>query len=92
MSLPLAVHHRLDVLTDLATDASATRSEMIGMLIATAELEAGELEQRILAYRKMTVGDVVPATPDGPHDQGDNDNVVTLPLPRPGRPAHRVAG
>src|ERR1700727_2820200 len=59
MSLPAAVHHRLDRLAALAEDVSATRSELVGMLIAGAELDAPGLEERILAYRKMTVGAVV---------------------------------
>lgn len=66
MSMPLAVHHRLDVLTDLATDLNATRAEIIAMLIAHADLDVELLEKTVLAYRKMTVGDVVPTKPGEP--------------------------
>ena len=91
MSLPLAVHHRLDVLAELAVAVSATRGEIIGMLISEADLNAAQLEQCIVAYRKKTVGDVVPPRLGEAH-RGD-DNVVRLPIRQPGRPpAHRAAG
>jgi hypothetical protein len=85
MSLPIAVHHRLDVLAKLAASMNATRAEIIGMLVADCQADAGYLEQRILTYRKMLVSDVVPS-PDSHRDEG---NVVVLPLRRPGRPATR---
>jgi hypothetical protein len=91
MSLPLAVHHRLDVLAELAVAASATRGEIIGMLISEADLDTTQLEQCVVAYRKKTVGEVVPPKP-GNAQEGD-DNVVRLPVRHPGRPpAHRAAG
>jgi hypothetical protein len=90
MALPLAVHHRLDVIAESAVAVSATRAEIIGMLIADTYLHPIELEQRIVAYRKKTVGDVVPST-SGEH--GADGNVVTLPVRHAGRPpTHRAAG
>lgn len=88
MSLPLAVHHRLDVLAHLAVAANATRAEIIGMLISEAKLDAVELEDSIVAYRKASVGDVVPSEPRGVGEP-DDDNVVTLPLRHAGRPVTR---
>jgi hypothetical protein len=89
MSLPLAVYHRLDLLADAAEDVSATRAEIIGMLIAGAEIDPGALEQGILRYRKMRVGDVVPEegaeAPTAPIE--DADNVVSIQRRAPGRPA-----
>jgi hypothetical protein len=81
MALPLAVHYRLDRLARLASDVTATRAEIVGMLIAEAGLDVDELEQRVLAYRKRTVGSVVPT--DGTAQ--DSDNVV-VPIARQGRP------
>jgi hypothetical protein len=81
MSLPLAVHYRLDRLARLAGDVNASRAEIIAMLIAAAELDAAELERRVLAYRKLTVGDVIPAG-----DARNDDDSVVVPLGRPGRP------
>jgi hypothetical protein len=91
MSLPFAVHHRLDVLAELAAAANATRAEVIGMLISEADLDAVGLEQAIVAYRKKTVGAVVPRKPG---ESGETKgNVVTLPMRPPGRPSsHRAAG
>jgi len=83
MSLPLAVHRKLDLLAEEATDVSATRAEIIAMLIAEAEVDAASLEQRIVAYRKKKVGDVLP----GP---GQDPNVV-VPLRPPGRPRHSAS-
>jgi predicted DNA-binding protein len=92
MSMPLAVHHRLDVLTGLATDVNATRAEIIAMLIAHADVDVEQLEKAVLAYRKMTVGDVVPTKPGEPSPEDAGDNVVKLPLRQPGRPRQRSAG
>ena len=92
MSMPLAVHHRLDVITELATDLNATRAEMIAMLIARADLDVEQLEKAVLAYWKLTVGDVVPTKPGEPSPEEAGDNVVKLPLRQPGRPRQRAAG
>jgi hypothetical protein len=81
MSLPLAVHHRLDRLARMAEDVNASRAEIVAMLISEARLDVDELESRVLAYRKLKVGDVVPA--DAQH--GGSDTVV-VPLAKPGRP------
>jgi hypothetical protein len=92
MSLPLPVHHRLDLLAELAVAVSATRAEIIGMLISEADLDGVQLEQRIVTYRKKTVGQVVPPKP-GESRNGDDGNVVTLPVRHAGRPpVHRAAG
>lgn len=79
MALPLAVHRRLDILAEAAKDVSATRAELVAMLIAEADIDSGSLEQRILAYRKKTVAEVL-AVPVG-------DSDVVVPLRTPGRPS-----
>jgi hypothetical protein len=80
MSLPLAIHHRLDLLADSAEDVAATRAEIIGMLIASASLDPDKLESDILRYRKLTAADVVPSEADG-------SNVVSIERRGPGRPS-----
>lgn len=92
MTLPLAIHHRLDVLAELATDLKASRAEIIGTLIAGAALNIEQLEEAVLKYRKMTVRDTLPKTPDDPDPGQTGDNVITLPLRQPGRPPNRAAG
>lgn len=90
MSLPLAVHHRLELLAEAAADVEATRAEIIGMLIATATLDPSQLEQAILRYRKMTVGDVVPDRPTPaiePLALAPDENVISIEKRGPGRPA-----
>lgn len=82
MTLPLAVHRKLELLADLATDIGASRADVIGTLIAEAELDEG-LEARILAYRKLTVGDVL--HPDEP-DRRLGENVISIETRGPGRP------
>lgn len=84
MSLPVAVHHRLDLLAEGARDIAATRAEIIGMLIAEAELDPEQLETAILRYRKLKVGDVIPG---GGGEAADN--VVSIRRRGPGRPAKR---
>ncbi len=81
MSLPLAVHHRLDLLAEAAADVNASRGEIIAMLIAEADPDPAELERRVLAFRKMTVGEVLPAQ----ERVAEGDQVV-VPLRTPGRP------
>lgn len=91
MALPLAVHHRLDLLAESAADVGATRADLIGMLIAEAELNPEALERAILRYRKLTVGDVIPAEPDTtrkPVGQVTEDNVISIERPAPGRRRH----
>jgi hypothetical protein len=83
MSLPLAVHHRLDVIAERAARTRPTRAEIIGMLIAEAELDPRELERRIMDYRALTVGQVVPEEPA--------DNVYELTPRVPGRPRGRAS-
>ncbi|MGN6201181.1 MAG: hypothetical protein ACTHNY_02095 [Solirubrobacterales bacterium] len=79
MLLPVAIHHRLDLLAEAAEDVAATRAEIVGMLIADASLDADRLEQAILRYRKLAVGDVIP-------DEGDGHNVISIRRRGPGRP------
>lgn len=91
MSLPLAIQHRLDVLAELADDASATRAEIIGALIAEAPANAEQLERLIMHYRKKSVGEVIPKRPDelSPLEDIPDDNVVALERRGPGRPGRR---
>lgn len=84
MSMPLALHHRLDVMADLADGASATRAELVGMLIAEAELESEKLERGILRYRKLKVRDVLPEEETNAQSTG---NVISFAKRGPGRPA-----
>jgi hypothetical protein len=92
MSLPLAVHHRLDRLAEMAEAVGATRGEIIGMLIAGTDPEAEYMERQILAYRKMLVGDVVPPQRDDEDSEvGSDSNIVSIAMRRPGRPARREA-
>ncbi|HEY7830252.1 MAG TPA: hypothetical protein VIC06_06775 [Solirubrobacteraceae bacterium] len=79
MALPLPIHYRLDKLVDLADDANSNRAEIIAMLIAQAPFDESEMEARILAYRKMSVGDAVRDV-----DDTDGDDVV-VPMHGPGR-------
>lgn len=86
MSLPLAVHHRLDLLAQEAADVDATRAEIVAMLICEAPMDSEFLERAILNYRKLTVGDVVPPEEDAPKPLPlDRDNVVSIRRHGPGR-------
>ncbi len=85
MSLPLAVHHRLDELAELAGDTNPTRGEIIAALIALAPTEPETLEELVMRYRKLTVRDLA-QDPDGAAAK-----VVRLDERRPGRPRHRGA-
>jgi hypothetical protein len=91
MSLPLAVHHRLDLLAEAAEDAGATRAEIVGMLIAGVPLDTDELEQSVLRYRKLKVGDVIPEKqPElGEPGEPEADNVISIARRGPGRPTRR---
>jgi hypothetical protein len=92
MSLPLAVHHRLDILAEHGAPAGATRADIIGMLIAQADLDQDILVDGLVAYRKMTVREVVPEAPGQlAGDDGDGANVIELPARHPGRPPNRRA-
>lgn len=95
MSLPFAVHHRLDLLAEAAKAAGATRAEIIGMLISGASLEPEELESAVLRYRKFKVGDVLPEEEPEPEqavDPAEADNVISISRRGPGRPARGSAG
>ncbi len=82
MSLPVALHYRLDRLAEDAKDIDPTRAEIIGMLIAAAEFDDDDLELAILRYRKLKVGDVIPQD-----DVGKGDNVFSFKRRGAGRPA-----
>jgi hypothetical protein len=83
MALPVPIHFRLDELVRHAAAAKATRADIVAMLIAEAELDPDALEQRLLRYRKLTVGDVVSSP--------DTDDVV-FPIYGPGRRKTDAAG
>lgn len=84
MSLPLAVHQRLTLLADAAEYVAPSRAELVGMLIANANLDADELESSLLAYRRKTIGDVLPASTGSRDSEGAE--VIQIAAPRPGRP------
>jgi hypothetical protein len=90
MSLPVVVHHRLDALAELAEPLGASRAEIIGMLISTTDFDAERLEADIVAYRRMTVGRLLPPDTGAPTSPED-DKVVELPMRRPGRPPRNAA-
>ncbi len=81
MSLPAPIHFRLDELVRLASDVNSSRAELIAMLIASAPLAANELEDRILAYRRLTAGEVMPNLLAAETE----DDTVVVPLHGPGR-------
>jgi hypothetical protein len=87
LSVPIAIHHRLDELADLATDVRASRAELVAMLIGEAALDTPALEELVLKYRRMRVRDVIPRSVD----RSENENVITLPIRQPGRPPQRRA-
>lgn len=87
MSLPLAIHRKLELLAELGQDIGASRADVIGTLIAEAELDEG-LEARILAYKKLEVGDVLGS--DEPGDRSE-DNVISIQMRSPGRPRRGVS-
>lgn len=85
MSLPLALHRRLDVLAELAKAAKSSRAEIISMLIANAELDSEKLERQIMDYRRLSVGDVFPEASEEEGRAGSH-NVVRFERRKPGRP------
>ncbi len=89
LSMPLAIYHRLNLLSDLAAGAKASRAEIVGMLIATAKLDPAQLEQDLVAYRHATVGDVVPVDEELHESSPHGGNVVSIERRAPGRPAAR---
>jgi hypothetical protein len=90
MSLPLAIHYRLDVLADLAKRSGASRAEIIGMLISDADLDASELTQRIMVYRDKSVGEVVPVDSPESAEEREHANVVRFEKRTPGRPRRKA--
>lgn len=92
MTLPLAVHHRLDLLAEAAQDVDASRAEIIAMLIAQAPLDPDGLEHAVLRYRKLKVGDVLPEEEPElvePAELGEAGNVISIARRGPGRPTKR---
>lgn len=71
VQLPLAVHRRLDVLAQLADNVAASRKEIIGMLIADADLDRETLQGKIVAYRGKTNAQVIPDVLEEPSTGGD---------------------
>lgn len=80
MTMPLAVHERLDKIAGLTAGLKSSRGELVAMLIAETELDRDVLEDRLSAYRKKRVGEVHP-------DPGAN----VYDLRTPGRPSQRPA-
>jgi predicted DNA-binding protein len=99
MQLPLAVHHRLDVLAERAKKTAASRAEIIGMLIAEADFSASAIEARISHYRNLSVRDVIPGMSDLPQDEAlaegaeavpGRGNVFAFERRGPGRPGRKA--
>jgi len=87
-SLPLAVHYRLERLAAAAWAVQPSQAELIGMLIAEASVDETQLEQAVIAYRRMTVGDVVDSLEqpaEGVPEEATEDTIV-IALRGPGRP------
>jgi hypothetical protein len=91
IALPTAVHYRLDVLASLAGAMRASRAEIVAALIADAALDEDSIEQKVFAYRKKTVGDVLPQEPREGVVRHEGDNVVDLPVREPGRPRNAAS-
>lgn len=86
MSLPLAIHHRLDVVAESVKGTKASRGEIIAALIAQLSLQRSEVRNLIADYREMTVGDVFPDEPDKPLGDSDEGKIYKFRPRRPGRP------
>jgi hypothetical protein len=82
MNLPVAVQRRLDGMAGLADAVKPTRNELLAALVATTELDEAAIEEMVMRYRRMRVGDVLPA-----RDHTGADSDVVVPLRRPGRPS-----
>jgi hypothetical protein len=87
---PVVIHHRLDVLAELAGASGASRAEIISMLISEREFDAAQLETDIIEYRKKKVSEVMPPDTVEPRDL-EGENVIELPRRRPGRPPRNAA-
>jgi hypothetical protein len=86
MSLPLALSYRLDAISELLGAVKPSRAEIIGMLIASAKLDADELEHTYIAYRKLRISEVLPESEPTDHLATDDDKVIHLHPRTPGRP------
>jgi hypothetical protein len=89
LSLPMAVSYKLDYLAELAKTLKSSRGEIIAMLVDAAPEEGEALERALLAYRRKTVREALPARLDRP---SEDDNVFDLPVRHPGRPSRKSAG
>ena len=78
MNLPIATLRRLDAMATEGRFVRASRNELLAALIATAPLDAADLEELVRAYRRLRIADVLP-------DISSDDHVV-VPMRRPGRP------
>lgn len=85
------MHYRLERLAASARAVRPSQAELIGMLIAEASLDKTRLEQAVIAYRRMTVGDVVDSLEqpaEGAPEEATEDTIV-IALRGPGRPPGR---
>lgn len=90
LALPAAILHRLEELSSLAAATRATQSDLIGMLVAEADLDPDELERQIIEYRKKKVADIFNPDAGTLQVEVDHDlNIVKVPLRPPGRPSRR---
>ncbi|MCW2572397.1 MAG: hypothetical protein JWO88_2455 [Frankiales bacterium] len=85
---PHPVDERLEALVDAAIAAGerTDRREVLAALVSTTELSGPKIAKRIKTYRRMPVGDVVPAGTSVLAD-GRVELPNRLPGRRPGRPA-----
>ncbi len=87
MELPLALSYRVDAINELLGAFKPSRAEIIGMLIASARLDANELEDAYIAYRKLRIRQVLPEPEPTDHLATNDDKVIHLRPRTPGRPA-----
>jgi hypothetical protein len=78
MNLPIATLRRLDALAVEARFARASRNELLAALIATAPVDAAQLEDLVSNYRQLRIADVLPDASPG--------HSVVVPMRKPGRP------
>lgn len=73
------------MLAQLADNVAASRKEIIGMLIADADLDRQMLQDKIVAYRGKTNAQVIPDVLEEP-DTGGDDNLIRFEKRGRGRP------
>jgi hypothetical protein len=86
MSLPHALHHRLDRLAELAKPARTSRGEIIAMLIADAPEDRKTLVQMLLDYRDLTIEEVL-----AQEERLTGDQDVVVQLRSAGRPSQKAS-